>query len=342
VCSSDLPCMLALAIGATFAHHNIKLQGVLVAAMAIELAWFLWRRPNHQPRLHPIVGHDLSVLKAQAKGDIEGFAKQHGIHELVLSDGTVSWRGCSKETPPCSYNFYVNRLGLNTAPCCREHMANLCHYVVDCLRDMEVAHWLEGGTLLGAVRENGRLLAWEDDVDISVALEDEITFDSIAAGLMARAARDGYYVDVFKEKRHIAISYDRPGRWPLSWERNRMRGDIRLDIAAYEHVVSYGELVLERKFYKGAMPLTEHGGYGVPQEIILPTSTITFLGRDVACPNKPTEYLRLLYGDFAEVAYTYVDVTAAKTRCEADNAAIRALTPRIKLRADGPVSQEER
>ena len=155
---------------------------------------------------------------------------------------------------------------------------------------------------------------------------------------MARAARDGYYVDVFKKKRHIAISYDRPGRWPLSWDRNRMRGDIRLDIAVYEHTVSYGERVLERKFVKGAMPLTKRGGYGVPREFVLPTSTISFLGGDIACPNKSREYLHVLYGDFAEVDYTYVDMKAAKTRCEIDSAAKRAPTPKKKFRADGLVS----
>ena len=335
------PCILVFAIAATFALHNIKLQGVLAAAMAIELAWFFWRRPNHQRRLHPIVGHDLSVLKAQAKGDIEGFARQHGIHELVLSEGTVNWRGCRKETLPCPYNLYVNHLGLNTAPCCREHMANLCHYIAGCLSDMGATYWLEGGTLLGAVRENGKLLAWEDDVDISIALEDKTTFYSIAAGLTACAARDGYYVDVFKKERHIAISYDRPGRWPLSWERTRMRGEIRLDIAVYEHAVSYGKPVLERKFCKGAMPLTEHGGYGVAREIILPTSTITFLGRDIACPNKTTEYLHSLYGDFAEVDYTYVDMTAAKNRRAADNAPKRAHTPKKKFSRDGLVILDE-
>ena len=168
------------------------------------------------------------------------------------------------------------------------------------------------------MRENGWLLAWEDDVDISVALEGQIIFDSIAAGLMACAKRDGYYVDVFKKKRHIAISYDRPGRWSLSWERNRMRGDIRLDLAVYEHAVSHGKLVLERKFCKGAMPLTESGGYGVPRDIVLPTTTITFLGEDIACPNKSTEYLHVLYGNFAEVEYTYVDTIAAKTRSNAE------------------------
>ena len=96
-----------------------------------------------------------------------------------------------------------------------------------------------------------------------------------------------------------------------------MRGEIRLDLAVYRHVLSHGKPVLERKILKGAMPLTESGGYGVPREIVLPTSTIAFLGGNIACPNQPKEYLRLIYGDFGEVVYTYVDAAAAKTRCRA-------------------------
>ena len=65
---------------------------------------------------------------------------------------------------------------------------------------------------------------------------------------------------------------------------------------------------------KGAMPLTESGWFGVPEEIVLPTSTIHFLGEDMAGPNQPREYLRLLYGDFDEIVYTYVDATAAEAR----------------------------
>ena len=309
--------MLAPAIAAAYAVPNVKLQGVLAAAMAIELGWFLRHRPNDR-RLYPIRGHDLSVLTAQAKGDLEGFARQHGIDQLVLSESTVQWRGCGKQTLPCPFNLYVNRLGLNTAPCCREHMADLCHYVAARLTDMAVVHWLEGGNLLGAVRESGGLLAWEDDVDISVVLDDGTTFDSLAAGLAKRGARDGYYVDIFKKIELIAISYDPPRQWPLSWERNRMRGEIRLDLTVYRHALSNDEPVLERKIRKGAMLLTESGGYGVPREIVLPTSTIAFLGHDIACPNHPKEYLRLIYGDFDEVVYTYLDAAAAKSRGRAD------------------------
>ncbi len=66
------------------------------------------------------------------------------------------------------------------------------------------------------------------------------------------------------------------------------------------------------------MPLTESSGYGVPREIVLPTSRIDFLGGNIACPNKPETYLRVLYGDFKKVEYTYVDAAAAETRRQAD------------------------
>jgi hypothetical protein len=93
-----------------------------------------------------------------------------------------------------------------------------------------------------------------------------------------------------------------------------MRGEIRADIAIYKQAISHGAKVLERQSYKGAMPSTENGGYGVPQEIILPTSTVTFLGSDFACPDQSEAYLRMLYGDFDKVEYTYLDAGPANAR----------------------------
>ena len=97
-----------------------------------------------------------------------------------------------------------------------------------------------------------------------------------------------------------------------------MRGEIRLDLVVYRHAVSHGQFVLERRISKGAMPLTECGWFGVPTKIVLPTSTILFLGDDNSCPNQPQEYLHLLYGDFDEIDYTYIDTTAAETRSLSD------------------------
>ncbi len=307
------------ALVAGLAVPNISLRAVLTTAMAIELTWFLRQRwAGRRRRLYPLNDHDLSVLETQAKGDLEAFRRRHGIRELVLSKGAVSWRGCGKRTPPCPFNLYVNRLGLNTAPCCRDHMKELNHHVATCLSEMGVVHWLEGGSLLGAVRERGALLDWEDDIDMSVLLDGDMTWERLTAGLTERGARDGYFVDLFEKKDFVSISYDAPKPWPFRWERNRQRGEIRADIVIYRPAISHGEAVLERRSRKGAMPATENGGYGVPREIVLPTSTVPFLGRDVACPHRTEAYLRVLYGDFRKIEYTYVDAGPAKARAQID------------------------
>lgn len=311
--------LLGPALLAGLAIPNIKLQAVLATAMAIELSWILRQRWAGRRRpLYPLNDHDLSVLETQAKGDLVAFRRRHGIRELVLSEGAVGWRGCGKSTPPCPFNLYVNRLGLNTAPCCRQHIKELSHHVAASLHEMEVVHWLEGGSLLGAVRERGALLDWEDDVDMSVLLDGDMTWERLAAGLVERGARDGYFVDLFEKKGFISISFDPPERWPFRWERNRLRGEIRADIAIYRQTISHGEAVLERRSHKGAMPTTESGGYGVPREIVLPTSTVRFLGSEFACPNQNEAYLRTLYGDFKKIEYTYVDVGPAKARTRID------------------------
>jgi len=311
--------LLGPALVAGLAVPNIKLQAVLATAMAIELTWFLrQRRSGRRRRLYPLNDHDRAVLEAQAKGDLVPFQRRNGIRELVLSEGTVSWNGCGKRTPPCPFNLYVNRLGLNTAPCCREHMKDLTHFIAACLSDMGVVHWLEGGSLLGAVREKGALLDWEDDIDISVLLDGDMTWERLATGIAKRGARDGYFVNLFEKKSFISISFDPPQRWPFRWERNRLRGEIRTDITIYRQAISCGEAVLERRSQKGAMPLTESGWYGVPREIVLPTSTIRFLGDDIACPKHAETYLHTLYGDFEKITYTYVDTEAAKIRGSVD------------------------
>jgi len=311
--------LLGPALAAGLAVPNIKLQAVLTVAMMIEISWFLRLRwADRRRQLYPIQNTDLAVLEKQASGDLDTFRRRHRIRELVLTDGDVAWRGCTKTTPPCAFNLYTNRLGLNTAPCCRDHMKDLCRYIAKSLSDMGVVHWLEGGTLLGAVRENGQLIAWDDDIDISVLLDGEMTWDKLAAGLVKRGAEAGYYVDTFKKRGCLSISFDAPKPWPFRWERNRLRGEIRADIAIYRKAVSFGQAVLKRQSHKGTLPATEGGGFGMPQEIILPTSRIAFVGGDFACPNQPEKYLQILYGDFRQIDYTYVDKKAANSRASND------------------------
>ena len=99
-----------------------------------------------------------------------------------------------------------------------------------------------------------------------------------------------------------------------------MRGEIRIDLAAYGHAMSHGEPVLERRYRKGVMPATESGRHGVPPDVVLPTATIAFLGGEFPCPSRPEEYLHILYGDFEKVEYYFVDTAPAETRRQIDAA----------------------
>jgi hypothetical protein len=311
--------MIAPAVVACFVLPDPKLLGLLLTGVAIELMWFA-RSRGAARKSYPLDGSDLLVLQTQANGKIAEFAKQHSISELNTSpDGEVSWLGCNKNTLPCPLNHYLHRLGLNTPPCCRAHIADLGQFVTGCLQDMGATHWIDGGTLLGAVREDGALLAWEDDIDVSVLLDDETTWEKLCATLSRRASKDGYYVDIFEESGFIAVSYDAPRLWPFRWERNRMRGEIHLDLVGYRHATDKGQPVLERQLLKGALPVMESGWHGMPVDIILPTTTINFLGFDIACPSQPDAFLKILYGDFQMIELTYVDENAAKTRAHIDH-----------------------
>ena len=301
---------------AAFALPDSKLLGLLVAVVALELNWFL-RSRGIARKLYPFDAHDLLVLQTQANGDIEDFAKLHSISELQISpNGDVNWLGCNKNSLPCPLSHYLQRLGLNTPPCCREHIADLGQFATSCLKDMGATHWIDGGTLLGAVRENGALLAWEDDIDISVLLDSDMSWEDLCTNLSKRSAEEGYYIDIFQDKGFITIAYDKPRSWPFRWERNRMRGETHLDLITFRHASNKDQLVLERQLLKGAMPVMESGWYGVPLDIILPTSTINFLGSDVPCPSQPESFLQILYGDFHTVELTYVDENAAKARSD--------------------------
>ena len=65
------------------------------------------------------------------------------------------------------------------------------------------------------------------------------------------------------------------------------------------------------------MPTTE-GGFGVPEDIVLPTKTTPLLGKEIACPGQPDAYLEILYGNFRKIEYTYLDPVAAKMRAKID------------------------
>lgn len=76
-------------------------------------------------------------------------------------------------------------------PCCTEHLTELTTFVHDLLDRHGITHWIDYGTLLGAVRE-GTFIAWDEDVDFGVLEKDTPRI----LGLGREFAAAGYALDL--------------------------------------------------------------------------------------------------------------------------------------------------
>jgi len=152
--------------------------------------------------------------------------------------------------------------------------------VTDLLDSNNIDYWLEGGTLLGVVREN-RLLPWDNDLDISIKEEEWPKLEKVLSKIK-------YLIDTKQFKRDV--SPFKKGVTRIVKVRTRrfyfFRGEITLDI-----------------FIKFKKDDTYHWQVGnkpksVPAHFYNKIVTHSFAGKDYKIPENYTEYLTHRYGDW--------------------------------------------
>jgi hypothetical protein len=77
-------------------------------------------------------------------------------------------RTCTRDTAAC--DFWNWGEGHVRPPCCTHHLLELVTFLEDLLTANDVPHWLDFGSLLGAVRD-GEFIAWDDDADFGILME---------------------------------------------------------------------------------------------------------------------------------------------------------------------------
>ncbi len=76
---------------------------------------------------------------------------------------------------------------------CQERQKTILRKVAEICEKTSITYWLDGGTLLGAVRHNG-FIPWDDDVDIAMPRKDFIEFQKIAPKYLNSA----YFLQSYK------------------------------------------------------------------------------------------------------------------------------------------------
>ncbi len=161
------------------------------------------------------------------------------------------------------------------------------------LEKYNIPYWLEGGTLLGIIREN-RLLPWDNDLDISIRSED---FDRLR-----RILPKFFYRGMIAKVREYKID-DPPFQ----------KGEVRLiKVYATKYLFFKSPLVLDifvkKKLddqYYWVVGVKRRAKKAVPARFYDELTTVQFNNKTYSIPKLTDEYLTYRYGDWRTPVKTW-------------------------------------
>ncbi|NWW99204.1 FKRP protein, partial [Caloenas nicobarica] len=203
-----------------------------------------------------------------------------GVKREALADGADRWYGCTKATPRCFGTVHARTpqyllSGRWTPPCCLRALRETARHVVATLEGSGVRYWLEGGTLLGAVRL-GDIIPWDYDVDLGIYREDVGKCRWLAAAAAGTPVEDdeGFYWEKAPEGEFYRVHFSRANRLHVDLWPFYLRGDT----------------------------MTKDTWLGHPQDVefperfLRPRVPVPFGGFTAMGPNSPREFLELKFG----------------------------------------------
>ncbi|KAJ8879733.1 hypothetical protein PR048_020341 [Dryococelus australis] len=229
----------------------------------------LFQSPHAQWKLQQLV-HSRQMLMFQMLG----------IKKVVRETGSVEWYGCTRDVPRC-FGTVIGDMpqylleGKWTPPCCLAGLRRTARHVFDNLEASGVRYWLEGGSLLGAMR-SGDILPWDYDVDVGI-YRDDIPHCSwlVRAQVQSVVDDEGFVWEKATEGDFYRVQYSRANHLHVDlfpfYERN---GTMTKDTWFPTHKQ-------DREF---------------PEHFLRPLASIEFVGRLVPTPNNIRDFLEFKFG----------------------------------------------
>nr|XP_021405430.1 fukutin-related protein [Lonchura striata domestica] len=209
--------------------------------------------------------------------------ERFGVKLEVLPDGGRRWHGCGKETARCFGTVRAQSpeyllAGRWTPPCCLRALRATARHVLAQLEAAGVRHWLEGGSLLGAVR-HGDIVPWDYDVDVGLYRDDVPKCRWLAA--VAASGRpledpDGFLWEKAAEGEFYRVHFSRA---------NRLHVDL------WPFYVRPGAAVMTKDTWLGHRQDVEF-----PERFLVPLGAVPFVGVVAKAPNDPRAFLEFKFG----------------------------------------------
>ncbi|NXQ57689.1 FKRP protein, partial [Anthoscopus minutus] len=224
----------------------------------------LWRSQNTLERQH------------------RNLLEQFGLKLEILPDGRQRWHGCTKSTPRCFGTVHSQTppyllAGRWTPPCCLRALRVTARRVLAELDAAGVRHWLEGGSLLGAVR-SADLIPWDYDVDVGFYRDDLAKCRWLAAvAATGRPVEDpeGFFWEKAAEGEFFRVHFSRSNRLHVDlWPFYARPGGIMTKDTWLPH----GQDV------------------EFPERFLVPLGSVDFVGVVAKAPNDPRAFLEFKFG----------------------------------------------
>ncbi|XP_069738621.1 ribitol 5-phosphate transferase FKRP [Phaenicophaeus curvirostris] len=202
-----------------------------------------------------------------------------GVKREVLADGRERWYGCRKDTARCFGTVHAQTpeyllAGRWTPPCCLRALRETARHVVAALEAAGVRYWLEGGSLLGAVRL-GDIIPWDYDVDLGIYRDDVGKCRWLAAAAAAPVEdAEGFLWEKAVEGEFYRVHYSRSNRLHVDLWPFYARGEV-----------------MTKDTWLGHRQDVEF-----PERFLKPRVPVPFAGGTAMAPNNARAFLELKFG----------------------------------------------